>query len=35
VPRFDSGGAIVLDLVLFLDLAQRTPELKGLGIQGG
>jgi myo-inositol-1-phosphate synthase len=27
------AAPIVLDLVLFLDLAQRTPELKGLGIQ--
>jgi myo-inositol-1-phosphate synthase len=27
------AAPIVLDLVLLLDLAQRTPELKGLGIQ--
>jgi len=27
------AAPIVLDLVLFLDLAQRTPELKGIGIQ--
>ena len=27
------AAPIVLDLVLFLDLAQRTPELRGLGIQ--
>jgi myo-inositol-1-phosphate synthase len=27
------AAPIVLDLILFLDLAQRTPELKGLGIQ--
>ncbi len=27
------AAPIVLDLVLFLDLAQRTPELQGLGIQ--
>jgi myo-inositol-1-phosphate synthase len=27
------AAPLVLDLVLFLDLAQRTPELKGLGIQ--
>jgi myo-inositol-1-phosphate synthase len=27
------AAPIVLDLVLFLDLAQRTPELKSLGIQ--
>jgi myo-inositol-1-phosphate synthase len=27
------AAPIVLDLVLFLDLAQRTPELKALGIQ--
>jgi myo-inositol-1-phosphate synthase len=27
------AAPIVLDLILFLDLAQRTPELRGLGIQ--
>jgi len=27
------AAPIVLDLVLFLDLAQRTPELRGIGIQ--
>ncbi len=27
------AAPIVLDLVLFMDLAKRTPELKGLGIQ--
>jgi myo-inositol-1-phosphate synthase len=27
------AAPIVLDLLLFLDLAQRTPELRGLGIQ--
>jgi myo-inositol-1-phosphate synthase len=27
------AAPIVLDVVLFMDLAQRTPELKGLGIQ--
>ncbi len=27
------AAPIVLDLVLFMDLAQRTPELKGIGIQ--
>jgi len=27
------AAPIVLDVVMFLDLAQRTPELKGLGIQ--
>jgi myo-inositol-1-phosphate synthase len=27
------AAPVVLDLVLFLDLARRTPELKGLGIQ--
>jgi myo-inositol-1-phosphate synthase len=27
------AAPIVLDLVLFLDLAQRTPKLKGIGIQ--
>ena len=27
------AAPIVLDVVLFLDLAQRTPELRGLGIQ--
>jgi myo-inositol-1-phosphate synthase len=27
------AAPIVLDLILFLDLAQRTPELQGLGIQ--
>jgi myo-inositol-1-phosphate synthase len=27
------AAPIVLDLIMFLDLAQRTPELKGIGIQ--
>jgi len=27
------AAPIVLDLILFLDLAQRTPELRGIGIQ--
>ncbi len=27
------AAPIVLDLILFLDLAKRTPELRGLGIQ--
>jgi myo-inositol-1-phosphate synthase len=27
------AAPLVLDLILFLDLAQRTPELKGIGIQ--